>query len=510
MAKKLLLCATGMHLTAAVWSGRRLTNIREFSAEDEHGQPAFQNFLRVVPGVPVYLIGDTVDEDYRFETLPHAFGGDRREMLDRKLKQLYRSTPYYGAQLQDREGDKRRDDRYLFAALTNAEVFAPWLELLQAAKNPLVGVFPLPMLSLTLPKRLGLAEPRLLLVSKHTAGVRQTYLRDQRFRISRLTPLRAGVGNRAAANEAYAEEIRNTRVYLDALNVTHVDDVVTVAILDQDGSLGSLSTALAGGRRNLRAEYVGPEQLTAKLGIDRAALEASDDALHLYLLGLSAPRLNLAPPALTAGYGQYRTRRALYAVSALGVAAGIAIAGWNLYQVFDLKGQRNAVRAQTAQVQRNYEEARRSFPASPAPPGRLKLTVDVAQRVSALARTPDAAFRAIGQALDGNPEIELIGLSWKVMRPPENQGAPAGTLVQSAVLQLELQTLPGDYNAALQRIGRFVKDLAKQETVASAHTAKLPANLASAEKLTGSTASARKEVPSAAQFEVEVSLKPGV
>ena len=37
--------------------------------------------------------------------------------------------------------------------------------------------------------------------------------------------------------ESCAEEIRNTRMYLDALNVTHVDDILTVAIVDQVSAL---------------------------------------------------------------------------------------------------------------------------------------------------------------------------------------------------------------------------------------------------------------------------------
>ena len=97
MAKKLLLCASTFHVSAALWSGRRLIGCRGFE-DDAAGHAAFQNLLRSTAGVPVYLMADTVDEDYRFETLPHASGSDRREMLDRKLKQLYRSTPFYGRQ----------------------------------------------------------------------------------------------------------------------------------------------------------------------------------------------------------------------------------------------------------------------------------------------------------------------------------------------------------------------------------------------------------------------------
>ena len=87
-------------------------------------------------------MADTVDEDYRFETLPHAYGKDRRDMVERKLKQLYRSTPFFGASLAEREEGKRRDDRYLFAALTNPAVFDPWLRILIASGLPIAGHLP--------------------------------------------------------------------------------------------------------------------------------------------------------------------------------------------------------------------------------------------------------------------------------------------------------------------------------------------------------------------------------
>ena len=118
MARKLVLCASTLHLTAGVWTGRRLERVHRFE-DSERDQQAFANILQAAHGVPAYLMADTVDEDYRFETLPHTTGKDRRDMVERKLKQLYRSTPLYGFSLQDREDSKRRDDRYLFAALTN-------------------------------------------------------------------------------------------------------------------------------------------------------------------------------------------------------------------------------------------------------------------------------------------------------------------------------------------------------------------------------------------------------
>jgi len=506
MAKKLLLCVSAFSMTAAVWTGRRIASCSAFE-DDDAGQAAFQTFIRSAPGAPVYLMADTVDEDYRFETLPHAFGSDRREMVERKLKQLYRSTPFYGANLLERDGDKRRDDRYLLAALTNGEAFTPWLQLLVAAQAPIAGVYPLPMVSLALIKRLGLSEPNLLVVSKHTAGIRQTFLKDQRFRISRLTPVRFG----DQRQESYAEEIRNTRMYLDALNVTHVDDVVTIAVLDHDGSLGGLGEAVIAGRRNMRWVRVGPEDLISKSGIDRGSLEANEDALHLHLLGLQVPKFNLAPPSLTAGYTRYQASRALYAATALATVAGLIWCGVNFYRATDIQRDRQGTLSQVQEQQRLYQEITRTFPPAPTSSDKLKQTVETAERIQALSRLPDAAFRAVGQALEINPGITLNGLTWRHGRIGELvPNAPPPLLSQTAILQVQLQAMPGDFKGALAGINKFVKDLTKLDPVAQARTVKLPVNLASNATLSGSTSTPRKEQPVTAQFEVEVVLKPGV
>ena len=69
---------------------------------------------------------------------------------------------------------------------------------------------------------------------------------------------------------------------------------------------------------------------------------------------------------------------------------------------------------------------------------------------------------------------------------------------------------PSDQRALLASINKFLKDLGSSELVSTARTVKLPVNLASSAKLSGSTANPRREQPQLAQFEVEVALKPGV
>ena len=217
----------------------------------------------------MYVAVDTVDEDYRFETLPHASGGDRKQLVERKLKQLYRSTPYFSATLQERDKDKRKDDRYLFCALTNPELLAPWLKAIEARELPLAGVYPLPTVTAAALAKLKLKSPNLLLISKHIAGLRQTFLKNGRFRITRLTQMR-GSGDRTI-DRSFAEEVSNTRMYLDALSVTTADETVQVVILDQDNSLASLREALNNGRGNLQCQRLTREELVLKLRIPAAS-----------------------------------------------------------------------------------------------------------------------------------------------------------------------------------------------------------------------------------------------
>ena len=171
MADKLLLCVSATSATAGRWHGGKLVAVQVFS-NDQSGWSGFSGFLQGSPGILVHIMVDVVEEDYRFENLPHSMGRDRREMVSRKLRQLYRNNPYCRAWLQGRDTEKRRDDRYLFAALTNPDLIAGWLNVIEAQQAPLAGVYLLPMASHNLLKKFGLGNTSsLLLVTQNSAGL---------------------------------------------------------------------------------------------------------------------------------------------------------------------------------------------------------------------------------------------------------------------------------------------------------------------------------------------------
>ena len=512
MAAKLLLCVSNDQATVAIWRRRRLTSCTRFD-NNEQGWAAFGNFLRVAHGLPVHIIVDTVEEDFRFETLPHIRGRDRTEMVGRKLKQLYRATPYYSYALQERESGKRRDDRYLFAALTNPDPLIPWLRAIETAGLPVSGIYPLALVSVSLIERLKLKHSNLLIISKNSAGLRQTFFKNLKFRISRLTPLR---GATDVADQHYAEEIGNTRMYLDTLTVTHVDDVLEIVILDQDGSLAGLSSAIMRGRPNMKCHYLNIDDIHTRFGIPVADLEASTDVLHLYLLGEQAPALNLAPAYLTRTYQRFAAGRWVYAASGATLLGAVAWSGINVYRAMDIDQNALIVQRQTRDYRAKYQQVTAQFPDAPTTPDNLRRTVEIAEQIRAAVRTPEKMFSIVSQALDASPEIQLQRIEWHYGDAPEAkpgvkaaQALPKepGQLAQSGIVYGEIAHFAGDYRAAMNIINNFAQRLAQDTAVAEVRALKLPLDVRSESGLNGSTAAVPGQ--GAAQFEIAVVFRSG-
>src|SRR3990172_2022779 len=146
-AEKLLISISARQVSAAHRRHGRFAGCDIFTYSDD-GLVAFKGYLAELgKQLPVHMIVDAVEEDSRLESLPHSVGSDRTDMVNRKLKQHYRNTPYISAQLRGRDSGKRRDDRYLFCALTNPELIAGWVQAVIEHGLPMAGIYLLPTVS---------------------------------------------------------------------------------------------------------------------------------------------------------------------------------------------------------------------------------------------------------------------------------------------------------------------------------------------------------------------------
>ncbi|MBI1966239.1 MAG: hypothetical protein HYS46_08330 [Betaproteobacteria bacterium] len=523
MADKLLIGISAQGATAAHWRGNRIAECRVY-AGDEGGVAGFGEYLQSCANVPVYVMVDAVEEDYRFETLPHAFGSDRDEMVARKLKQHYRNTPYATAWRVGRDSGKRRDDRYLFSALTNPELIGGWLQALTARGLPVAGIYLLPMVNAALPERLDAKAPNLLIVAQHAGGLRLTFFRERQFRLSRLT--RGDSGRAENRSRYFAEEISNTRLYLHALRTLTLDEHLSVLLIDRGDELEEVAVNIARDNPSLECVRLGRRELTARLGITESLLDASPYAPYLHLLGLKAPPSNLAPAAVTVGYRRYQARRAIHAGCAA-LAFGAAVwAGANLFQMAVLRGDAEDAARQTARQAAQYQEITRQFPQAPASAENLKRAVEIAQKLRESVRTPESMMRLVSGALEASPTVILRQFAWKYgasdiegegaakPRPaagpgpaPATPAGPAQARRQSGLIEGEIRPFRGDYRAAIETIHAFAGRLAKNPAVAEVRVTKLPLNVNPTLSLAGNTLDT-PESSATADFKLLVVFKP--
>ena len=507
MADRLLLSVSATQVSAARWQGGGFAGCDMFAAGDD-GLAAFKNYLAAIPDLPVQMVVDAVEEDYRLDTLPHSYGSDRNEMVGRKLKQHYRNTPYVSAVPQGRDAGKRRDDRYLFCALTNPELIAPWVQAIVERGLPVAGICLRPTVIQRMVEKLQIEQTNLLVVSLHSSGTRLTFFRDQKLRISRLA--RIDLAGQAAI-KGYAEEISNTRLYLHAVRIMTLDEQLSMLIIDCNDSLTELAQTITRDNLNIDCRRLGRQEIIASFGISMPALSSSSDAVYLHLLGLRAPDNNLAPATVTQGYRQHQARRGIYALT--GVTA-FALAVWcafNLFQIFTTKSDVDAAVRQTAQLQAQYQEATRQFPAAPTTAENLKRTVEISQKIGALTRSPEAMLDIVGQALDSNPAIFVKTFGWKYgatdIDPeagrsaksssdggaPVAAGAPAVPRWQSGLVEGEVRPFRGDFRAAIEAINRFADTLSQQTQVREVRIVKLPLNINPSLTLAGNTTDSREQ-----------------
>ncbi|HEV7800626.1 MAG TPA: hypothetical protein VGP15_06080 [Burkholderiales bacterium] len=523
MREKLLVCVSALQASAAYWRAGKIVQIEQF-AHDERGLADFRQFLTPHTNVPVFMMVDAVEEDYRFETLPHSFGPDRAQMVQRKLRQHYRNTPYIGAWLQGRENDKRRDDRYLFSALTNPDIPADWLKVVSAQELPLGALYLLPMISAGLLEKLHVKSPNILIAAQHTGGLRLTFFRDRQFRLSRLT---RGDGSKTTDPiRLFSGEISNTRLYLHALRTATLDEHLTVLLLDRNDELEEVAATITRDNPALDSVRIGRAELSSRLGIDPQLLAASPDAIYLQLLGLQAPKGNIAPASATLGYSRYRARRFIYAACA-GIGAVAALwSGVNAWQAYEVNSQAADLTAQIASQEIQYQQITRQFPPTPTTGDNLKRAVEVAKAVRDSARDPVPMMVVVSEALQPSPNVVIREFGWKygltdiekgsdnvatAAQPSVQQpapGAPAPARRQSAYLSGEIRPFRGDYRAAIDSINGLAERLRRNPAVAEVRTTKMPLNVSPQAALSGNTLDATRSETATAQFDLTVVFKP--
>lgn len=526
MFSKIVLCATNNKLIAGKWQQGKLLSHQVFGNTPD-GLEDFARFLQKNEGTNVYLLVDAVEEDYRLETMPHTSGNSRREMVERKLSQLYRGTVFRTAHFINRESDKRKDDRFLFVGLNQAQFLDPWLQQIKAHQTALVGVYLLPMVSQHFVRRMKEMAPHILLSERLSSGLRQTYLHNGRLRISRLSPFTPE--SHKALGYFYVVETEKTKLYLISQRYISRETELKMLIPAYQENSQSLCRDVEQ-EHGISCSTIDLAKFAAGLKLEPVLLRDNPELLHMHLLANGVVPDNLAPATLSKYHQVNVIRQVINVSSALILLLGIGFSAWYLKQTYDNKISTQQAELATKHQEQQYQEVAKDFPVTPVPATDLQLVADLEKAIVANAKMPDRAMQILSEAITASPEIELNRLSWQLSNddnPKDSDSAGVNAisstnpnpgavssfvpdknfLYEVAFVNGEIRRFTGNYRAALESVNRLADRLRENAQVAQVTVLQAPVNVSSYTNLQGSTTDERTAQATPALFKIRVILK---
>lgn len=523
---RLVLCATAHSLLAGLWHTGKLQGSQTF-ANDATGHDEFAEFLKQYTATPVYLIADAVEEDYRLESVPHTTGAAKRELTLRKLNQFYRGLEYRTAHFINRDKDKRKDDRFLFVALNNAEFLQVWVKMIQAAGAQLVGVYLLPMLSQVLVRQLKLMASHILLCEKLSSGLRQTYLHNGRLRMSRLVPNVPTATNQLGY--FYLVETEKTRLYLISQRFISRETPINLVLVSIDGATQHISQGISQ-EQGIECTDVNLSQFAKNLNLSTSLVQQMPELLHMQLLASGHEVDNLAPETLTKQYQFSRLKKSITIATLIIGFIGLCAAGLVLKQGLDYKSALNQAVQDTTIQQHQYDEVAKNFSVTSISAADLKTAVQLDKTLTSYPKSPRRVMLVVSAAMEQSPEIQLDRLRWALtndinikdedklisitapVSEPQANARPQPPIDPTKLNELgfitaEISGFKGDYRGALNSVHKFVTTLKADARVAAVDVLQEPVNVSSYVNLQGSTTDEQATQTQPALFKLKVILK---
>jgi hypothetical protein len=468
------------------------------------GQRYFERYLKETPKMTTYFLIDLLEEEYRQETIPHVFGMDRNAMIERKKSRLFRDTPFSYADIQGREEEGRRDDRVLFMALTNPDILAPWLNLLDANKIPLAGIYSLPQLTKSMLDKLPEPSDHMLIISLQSiSGLRQTFFYKRQFRISRL------VGMPPYGTESCVPyingETKVLRRYLDSMRLLSAENPLDIYYLANRQLLEELEKIRTNTTMQ-RHHYIDINSISQAAGLRKVITTPFSDQFFIYLLMKQKPANIYAQKSETRYYLMQKTRQIMNAASVLIVLSGFLLGGVNFTIGVIYREQALVVKKKAEFYSAQYEVALGKLPLATLGTRDLREVVSIANALRKYKVEPIDMLKTISRVLEDFPLIYIDEISWSASADPgikpadaeanplyrgnpgasnPQQAATGNSYYHTALVNGHIGSFEGNYREALNIIEEFAEDLRALDHVYDVAVMNLPLGISSNTSLQG-------------------------
>lgn len=502
MSTRRLLYLNSYRLTALRWEGRALTSEAIFETTDE-GRRLFVAYLSLHAKSVFSLLINPSEEGFQIETLPFLRGVDRRAIIKRKLGQLFFNAPLTTSISLGHEKSRRKNERVLLAAITNADFYRPWLEALRSARVALSGIYSLPFVGSLLLDRLKLAEERCLLLTVQDQSVRQSYFEKGKLQFSRLTPLQnSSIGGIA---QTFASEAHKLQLYLASQRLIGRSEPIAVYVLAHSGARQAIE-ARCTDTSTLHFKLLTLEDCARTIGMGAQPASSHCESLFLHLLAVTAPRNQFASEEQQHFYRLWQLRYALYGAGAATLLCCLLLAGKLALDAYGVRQQAGQLAAEAGLARQRYESIAATFPPIPTSHDTLRRVINRYTELEKQAATPDSLYLAVSHALNAASAVRLDALDWTAGGPT---GTPAGasvgdmreTAIARGIVQLGANATPRQVVAAFDKFLDALKSQPGVQVVVLQH----PVELESGKSLKSGDARASQDKPDI--FSVQIGRK---
>jgi hypothetical protein len=526
MFRKHLFYLSSDQLDAYTWERGELVAAGVFS-NDRAGIDAFMDFVDAAPYAPVYLLADLIEEDFSRASLPHVGGRSGRQLLQRRLVQQYRETPYRHVQIQGRDSEGRQDDIALLSALTNPAIVAPWIEALELLKIPIAGLYSATLISCLLQKKLGRQHEHTLLVTQQTAGLRQSYFLDGQLKFSRLTP----AVDRDGLPVSIARETDKTQQFLTSVRLVGRGDLLHTLVVVPGDEIGQLAPQCPDSAETAY-HFIALETAAAKAGVTPQPQARLADYLLLTLLGKELPANQYALGDARRYFHLWRARLAMYSTGALIMTCSLLWVGGNIWGYFHASHIADRMYSEADQYDARYRIALSSMPPAVAKTASMKAAVTIERLLLRQGPQPLPIMSKLSEALERVPQIRILQLDWRVNVPGSKAdalqtqqamagGQPGQSLAPISSLMLGIPTRPpqvlhieaeivgqqDNYRSVVDSMNQFTQELARQPRM-TVEIEQLPLDTRSNVKLSGKAGAATGAPEANAKFILNLVWNP--
>ena len=446
---------------------RAVRTVADFTA-DEQGYAGLRRSLERAAPLPIHLLVDLVEEDFRRETTPHVYGPARWSILRTRSARLFPDTPYVSARREGRTPEGRRDDRVLFSAIVRPDRIEPWLHALHG--HEVAGVHSLPMVSAGLLPLLGAGSgPVLLVTESGDRDLRQTCFEDGCLTLSRLATLPPGEAAERARHtvlevERLVHHLSRSGRTTEGLGFRLMGGAALIAALRELKLPGELAEGLVDtaaverrlpGRSRPRPGGRGHES-------DEGSKGGSDRVFARLTLDRPFPNHYATAPVLAV----HRTKRAGRALGTAGAAmllAGAAVGGAAWHRGSEIAVAAEGLEREAAGIEGRYQAER--LPGSEVGPDDLRAVVESAERLHADRIGALPIFRTMSKALAGSLDLEIESLEWFEVSDRDgwwpSAAAEDAPRARFRVVRLRgrLKPLTGRFPASADEVFRLVERL---------------------------------------------------